>query len=492
MNKKRAISRDEIRAVYRAGEDAVIVLVEKLLDGLEEVAALKARVAALEAQVGKNSGNSSAPPSSEGLKRTKKWSLRGKSGKASGGQAGHDGKTLKAVSDPTAVEVHTVTMCAGCSADLSAVASSAVVERQVFDLPEVRLRVTAHQAEHKMCPQCGRMNRAAFPSGVTQPVQYGPRFRAHLAYLHSGQFIPLARTAELVEGLYGQPVSQATILSAVAEAAERVAPVGEAVRRYLVSTPEVVHCDETGVRVESKLHWLHSAGTAHATLYTVHPKRGTDGIAALGVLPARRGWVVHDGWKPYARYPLARHALCNAHHLRELTGLVEQHAQTWAARMRHWLVHAKQLVDRARAAGQHTLHPEQHHFLTRAFHQLLDQAAEEIALSPPKTSPPRRGRPSASPAANLLRRLRDGQAEVLAFLHDFAVPFDNNLAERDVRMCKVQQKISGTFRSAHGAHAFCAIRGYLSTARKNGLTALHALASAFAGTPFYPPCLSPA
>jgi len=361
----------------------------------------------------------------------------------------------------------------------------------VYDLPEVRLLVTEHVAEHKLCPQCGALNRAAFPAGVTQSVQYGPRFRALLAYFHSAQFIPLARVAELVEGLYGQPVSQATIVAAVAEAAERVAPVCEAMRAYLVDTPEAVHCDETGLRVEGKLHWLHSAGTTQATVYAIHPRRGHDGIEALGVLPGRVGWTVHDGWKPYFRYPSARHALCNAHHLRELTGLVEQHGQQWAARMRHWLVHAKHVVEQARAAGHKALHPEQHFFLTRAFERLLDQADAEIILSPPpKTATARRGHPKASPAANLLRRLRDGQAAVLAFLHHFCVPFDNNLAERDVRMVKVQQKISGTFRSAHGARAFCLLRGYLSTARKNGVPALHALECAFAGKPFFPPCLA--
>jgi transposase len=489
MDKKRAISREEIEQVYDAGKDAVVALVEGLLDRIER---LEARVAELETQLGKNSQNSSRPPSSDGLKRSKKRSLRGKSGKRSGGQDGHEGRTLKAVAEPEVVEVHRVGCCTACAAALGEVAVSGLVRRQVFELPEVRLAVTEHVAEQKVCPQCGTLNRALFPAGVTQPVQYGPRFRAHLVYFHSAQFVPLARVAELVEGVYGQPVSQATIVTAVREAAERVRPVCEALRTYLVETTQAVHCDETGLRVTGKLHWLHSAGTTTATLYAIHPRRGQAGIDALGVLPDRRGWTVHDGWQPYARYPLARHALCNAHHLRELTALVEQHGQQWAATMRHWLAHANQAVARARAAGQTALHPEQHFFLTRAFERLLDAAADEIALSPPLPVTGQRRRAKASPAANLLRRLRDGQTAVLAFLDDFAVPFDNNLAERDVRMCKVQQKISGTFRSLDGAYAFCAIRGYLSTARKNGLTALAALERAFAGAPFYPPCLTPA
>lgn len=348
MSNQRRLSRAEISVVYRAGEEAVIGLVESLLDSLER---MEARVAALEAQIGKHSGNSSHPPSSDGLKRGKKRSLRGKSGKARGGQAGHEGTTLKAVGEPDAVEVHRVGYCTRCAAELRGAEGSGVVRRQVFDLPEVRLQVTEHVAECKVCPQCGTINRAAFPAAVKQPVQYGPRFRAQLVYFHSAQFIPLARVAELVKGLYGQSVSPATILTAVAEAAERVAPVCEAVRLYLVETEAVVHCDETGMRVEGTLHWLHSAGTSQATLYAIHPKRGQAGIDALAVLPARRGWTVYDGWKPYFRYGLARHALCNAHHLRELTGLFEQHGQVWAGQLRHWLVHAKHLVDRARAAG---------------------------------------------------------------------------------------------------------------------------------------------
>lgn len=447
---------------------------------------LNAIIRALETPVDKNSGNSSQAPSQDGLKRGKKRSQRTRSGKRSGGQAGHVGKTLKMVDIPDAVVVHSVAVCGQCQTDLGAVGVSGRDKRQVFELPAVVLTVTEHQAEHKVCPQCGGMNRAQFPVEVTQPTQYGPRFRAQLVYFHSGQFIPLQRTAEMVAGLYGQPVSEATILNAVWETARTVAPVMDALQGYLVETPEAVHFDETGARVGGTLHWLHSASTIQATLYTIHRKRGSEGMDAMGILNRRQGWSIHDGWKPYFKYAV-RHALCNAHHLRELTFIAEQYQHRWAVKLRHWLVHMKTAVDTARADGQPSLSGEQLAWLFHHFDVILNDAQDEIGPPPLLTT----RRPKNTPPANLLNRLRDGRAQVLAFLTDFTVPFDNNLAERDVRMVKVQQKVSGGFRRFASAQAFCAVRSYLSTARKNGLSALDALTQAFAGSPFFPPCVFP-
>ena len=202
----------------------------------------------------------------------------------------------------------------------------------------------------------------------------------------------------------------------------------------------------------------------------------------MGILRQRCGWCVHDGWAPYFRYDLP-HALCNAHHLRELTFIADHHHHVWATDMRHFLSHLKHVVDRAVAEGATELSGEQYAWFTRRYEGLLAQADDELAGTPHP--------PTGYAPANLLRRLRDGQDAVLAFMHDFRVPFDNNLAERDIRMVKLQQKISGTFRSLTGAQAFCTLRGYLSTARKNGLSALDALIRALQGDPFFPPCLSP-
>ena len=454
---------------------------------VEVILSLEEQIERLANQTAKNSGNSSQPPSSDGLQKPAPKSVRGKSGKKSGGQAGHAGQTLQRVAEPDAVVVHSVTTCAHCQADLQTVAVSGVETRQVFELPEVVLAVTEHQAEHKRCPGCGQTSRAAFPPDVTQPVQYGPRIRAQMVYFHSAQFIPLARTVAILQDVYGQAVSEATIVGAVAEAARAVEPVTEALRVYLVKTPDAVHVDESGARVAGKLHWLHSAGNTHATLYGIHPKRGSVGMDALGVLPDRTDWCVHDGWKAYFTYPV-RHALCNAHHLRELTFIHERYHQQWAADLRHWLCRIKTSVDHARQSGHSALPLDQTAYFRLKYDRLLDTAEREIDAPPAATV----GRaPKHSPPTNLLNRLRDGTTQVLAFMTDFSVPFDNNAAERDIRMVKVQQKISGGFRSLLGAQRFCTVRSYLATARKNGQSALAVLTRALRADPYYPPCLLP-
>ena len=473
--------REIIHGAYLQGESAVQALFEA--QG-KAIRALESRVQALEDQLNKNSGNSSKPPSSDGLKKPRPKSQRGRSGKMSGGQKGHEGQTLKAVAEPDEVIVYRVTQCAYCEADLEAVAANGMDKRQVFELPRVALVVTEHQAEHKQCPVCGRRSRAPFPADVTQPTQYGPRFRAQLVYLHSGQFIPLARTADIAEGLYHQPVAQATILAAVAEVAHQVAPVNEALKTYLIETAEAVDFDETGARVNGKLHWLHSAGTAQATVYSIQPKRGRTGIDAAGILNKRRGWSIHDAWQPYFNYDV-RHGLCNAHHIRELTFIAEQYQQHWALDMRHLLGAIKITVEKAKADDRNSLWLEQIAVFNQRYSAVLNSAEDEIALLPPL---PAARRPKNSPPANLLKRPTEHRDQVLAFMNDFRVPFDNNLAERDVRMMKVQQKVSGGFRALTGAQTFCAVRGYIATARKNGQSILAALTQALTGSPYYPPC----
>ncbi|CAG0971425.1 hypothetical protein ARNL5_01715 [Anaerolineae bacterium] len=269
-------------------------------------------------------------------------------------------------------------------------------------------------------------------------------------------------------------------MKAVREVAQRVTPVVEALKDYLSETAEVVHVDETGARVKGKLHWIHSAGTATVTVLGIHPKRGKEGIDAQGILPRRRGWCVHDGLKSYAPYPL-RHALCNAHHLRELTFIADRYQHQWACDLRHFLAHLKAVVDATRQSGRRSFDLEQRARADDRYSLLLAQAAEEIGYTSPLThNPPR----------SLLRRLQTASRQVLAFTHDFSVPFDNNLAERDIRMVKVQQKVSGGFRQLPSAHAFCTLRSYLATAHKNAQSSLTVLFQALLGQPFYPPCLS--
>jgi transposase len=450
---------------------------------LKIIERLTARIAELEAQLAKNSRNSSKPPSSDGLKKKPAPKSERETGqRSSGGQPGHKGETLEAVAEADEVVIHTVESCPTCAHDLSGVAVAGVSSRQVFDLPPMRLQVTEHQAQHKRCPGCGGEARAMFPEGVQQPTQYGARFKALAVYLHVHQLLPLRRITELLHDLVGQRVSEGTLNHALNQAAGAVAGVLEQVEHGLV-TAAVAHADETGVRVAGKLYWLHVVSTPGLTRYGVHPKRGRAALDALTLIPRFTGELVHDGWSAYAAYSQCGHALCGAHLLRDLTFLHEQYQQDWAAQMKTLLLRAKATADAARASGATALDPACSAALFSDYTALVQ--AGFAANPPPETCPGKR-RVAQTPARQLLIRLDRDRHAVLRFLTNLAVPFDNNLAERDLRMMKVRQKISGCFRTLAGAHRFCAIRSYLSTARKQGLSMLAALLPVFSPTTAFP------
>lgn len=476
-------SSEEIRKLYQAGEESVVVAFEQLVSVIRQ---LENRVQKLEDQVSKNSKNSSKPPSSDGYGKGKTQSLRKASGRAIGGQTGHEGHTLKAVAEPDVRQVHVVECCQQCHKDLAEVASSDYERRQVFDLPEVRLHVTEHCAEIKQCPGCGVLNKAVFPSEVSQAVQYGPRFQAQLVYLNQYQHTPSERTSEVMEEFYGQAVSVATIAAACQRVAEQVAPVVEAIREELVVTTTPVHVDETGARVAEKLHWIHVACTPLLTYLFLSQRRGGKAHAEVDILTRRTGVVVHDDYAAYFAYAL-RHATCNAHHLRNLIFIFERYQQSWADQLATLLVEIKRAVEQAQQDGLTALTAAQLAAFEKQYLTLLDQGDAE---NPPQTqrSHPR-GKLKQSPARNLLDRLRKHQSAVLAFMFDFNVPFDNNQAERDLRMVKLKQKISGCFRTKDGATLFCTLRSYIATVRKHGLSILDALVNALQGSPFRPACL---
>jgi transposase len=448
----------------------------------EQVQGLLERVQELEGRLAKDSHNSSKPPSSDGLAR-KTRSLRRKSGKKAGGQLGHHGETLRLVAVPDEVVEHRPAVCAACQTALAGEPVLLHERRQVHELPPLRLVVREHQAAHVRCPACQAVTVGTFPAEASSRAQYGPRLRALVVYLVEQQLVPYGRVRELLDDLFGAHLSVGTLVTWVQQGAATLAPVEAAIKAALQRAP-VLHSDETGVRRAGTLAWAHVASTARLTHYAIHAKRGTQATDAIGILPAYTGVSVHDGWAPYRAYRTCRHALCNIHHLRELTFLDEQHHQPWANDLKHLLLQMKAVVEQARALGQLRLPTAAREAFVTRYRDLV--AAGLAANPPPRRRPRQRGRLKQTPARNLLDRLVLGQAHILAFLDDLTIPFDNNQAERDLRMLKVQQKVSGCFRSDPGAAAFARIRGYLSTLTKQGVVLLAALEAVFTGQPLYP------
>jgi len=454
-----------------------------LIEGLHtQVGLLEEQVQVLQERLTKDSHNSHLPPSSDRFHRQPK-SLRKPSSKRPGGQSGHAGNTLLLSPTPDQVIVHTVEQCQHCQRDLREVENLQVERRQVLDLPPRRVVVIEHQAQQKCCPTCQQVSVAPFPLDVRAPVQYGAALGAVGVYLVQQQLLPYERACEVIEDLLGPSMSVGTLQGLVGRCAEQLEAVEQQIKTAL-SRAEVLHQDETGLYVAGQRQWMHVSATEHLTHYAVHPKRGKEALDASGILADFQGVSVHDGWRSYWQF-LCQHALCNVHHLRDLTFLYEEQLQEWAGEMKELLLDSKAAVEQARAEGRSSLHPLEVADWKARYSALL---AEGYQANPPDPPPEtsRRGRRKQSAARNLLDRLSKHQDAVLLFLDNFAVPFDNSLAERDIRMVKVQQKISGCFRSPAGAQAFCRIRGYLSTLRKQGLAVLTALEQALVGHPVFP------
>jgi len=448
----------------------------------DQVTLLSERISELEARLAKDSHNSHLPPSSDRFHRQSK-SLRKKSGKQPGGQSGHAGNTLKLSSTPDLVIVHPVECCQHCQRDLREVASLAVERRQVIDLPPKRVLVIEHQAHQKFCPACQQISLAAFPDDVRAPVQYGAAIGAVGVYLVQQQLLPYERACEVVEDLLGPSMSVGTLQGLVKRCAKQLEAVEQQIKVALCQA-DVLHQDETGLYVAGQRHWMHVSSTHQLTHYAVHAKRGKEALDAIGILESFEGVSVHDGWRSYWQYA-CQHALCNVHHLRDLTFLDEEQHQDWAGRMKTLLLDIKAAVEQARAEGRTSLHPLEVADWKAQYATLLEEGYRTNPPDPPPEAG-KRGRRKQSATRNLLDRLSAHQEAVLLFLDNFAVPFDNSLAERDLRMVKVQQKVSGCFRSVSGAQAFCRIRGYVSTLRKQGMAVLTALEQALVGHPVSP------
>lgn len=451
------------------------VLMDKVSSLSQQVAIQDERIKELESQLNKNSRNSSKPPSSDEFVKPK--SQRKKSGKSSGGQKGHKGHHLKISDNPDRSIVHTVKSCFGCGKTLEDIPSARTDRRQVYDIPPPKVEVIEHLVESKVCPCCGTHNKAFFPDGVTHTVQYGDNLKGFLVYLNQYQLLPYERLVELMHDLFGHTVSEGTLFNTNRTVYEALKTAEEEIVEQLIAA-SVVHVDETGMRVEGKRQWVHVVATPNLTHYAYHAKRGSKATDEIAILPGFKGTAVHDFWKSYLNYK-CDHALCNVHHLRELTGIMELTGQTWPQEMIDLLLKIKDNV-----AEKENLEPDEINSFETEYDRIV--AKGFLENPPPIKEKGKRGRTKQSRARNMLNRLHEYRRETLAFMYDPHVPFDNNLAERDLRMLKVKQKISGVFRSDLGAKMFCRIRSYISTARKNSVPVLDAIKSALAGKPFVP------
>ena len=446
------------------------------------VSQLTEQVNSLQERVAKDSHNSSLPPSSDRFVRQPR-SLRKKSGKKAGGQQGHTGRTLQMSETPDEVIVHGVERCECCQHDLTQVAAVRVERRQVVEVPTPQVRVREHRTEAKCCPHCQHYTTAPFPAEVRAPVQYGASIAACAVYLSHQQLLPYARVCEVLADLLGVALSEGSLREMIGRCATQLESVEPQIKTALRQAG-VIHQDETGVYVANSRHWLHVTATARLTHYQVHRSRGHEALEAIGILPDYRGISIHDSFGSYFLYDECQHALCNVHLLRELTYLAEDLGLWWAAKLKALLLDMKEATEQARTQGRHWLHPLE---VVDWQHQYLEILAQGDLAHPRAQAPPgHRGRVKQHRARNLLDRLRKHQLAVWAFLQDLRVDFDNNQAERDLRMVKVQQKVSGCFRSVAGAVAFARIRGYLSTVRKQEMPVLAALEATLLGHPVLP------
>jgi transposase len=478
---------EEIKAVYDQGPEAIMVLVERLCTLIDQqqaqIAALQARVKALADQLATKSRNRSTPPSSDHFtKQTRSW--RQPSGRKSGGPPGHPGTTLQQVAVPAQRCLHEPAPCVACGASLAEVAGQPAPERRhVFDLPPLKLEVTAQRVRRTACPACGPPKRGTFPEGVACGASDGAGVKSGLPSRNQAHRLPSARRGALGADLCAPPLSEGLLEAAVNGGATALTAIATSIKPGLAHA-EVVNCEETGRSVEGTRRWRHAASTPPLPHDAGHDHRGATATKALGILPAFGGRALHDGFSSYGPYDCA-HGRCNAHHWRELIFAHEQGQRTWAGQMQTLRVEIKRAVESAKAQAQTALAPTQSAAYEQRSVAIFRAGLEEEPHDP---SPPRgqRGRKQQHKSKHLLDRLTKYQSATLAFMKDLAVPFDTNLAERDLRMMKVKQKGSGCLRTTPGAPAFCHIRSSLSTMKKQGHNVITALKSVFLGAPLAP------
>lgn len=450
-----------------------------ILDLHKENEDLKARLDALEDRVNKNSRNSNKPPSSDGLKKPKvSPGIPKKKGKKSGGQPGHQGKTLEISEHTDHIKNWQVPDdCAVCGNEIDKTKAEVIEIRQVYDLPEPKLEVTEHRLFGCTCGRCGTENKGEFPSDVTARVQYGVGVRALVVLLNIGFKLPLKKIQTLMADLFGYAVNQSTIVSATQKCYDGLESSEQVIKNRLLESL-MAHFDETGLRVKGRLHWLHTCCNQLYTYLFIHAKRGKEALLdTVSLIKDFSGWAIHDCWTSYFNFEQCKHGICGAHILRELTALEEKNIQ-WATWYKRFLLRLYYLSDE----GKSQLNPQQQQKALALYNKIWTYADQ--AEPPPQKSTTGRGRPKATKGRNLLIRLKKHQAAVLAFAFHEEVPFTNNQAERDLRPAKIKQKVAGSFRTFEGAQRYARIQGFISTTRKHQFSVFNELKAALGGDTF--------
>ena len=479
------ITRESLKAMPPSEAiDILFALVQQLT---AENAALKAEVAELKARLNQNSSNSSKPPSSDGLCK-KPPIMREKSGKKPGGQPGHKGSGLILPKNPDKFITHEPSQCATCASNSTCKAARNQIagRRHEIDV-EIRTHVTEHQQIRVVCPQSGAILLGAYPTNITSEAQYGIGYTSLVTALNTIGIVSMERIQELLHGITGISPSVGTIATMLETSANAVSGTVAEIKAAVTSAP-IVHFDETGVRIGGATEWLHSASTDDMTYLSVHPKRGKEGMNAAGVLPEFTGTAVHDCWVAYFTYANMAHALCNAHVLRELKAATEDYAQGWAKEASHLLLEMKQMKESLQQEGATEAPPLLRATYSATYDRIMSEALLQNPM--PEPIPGKKGRPKRGKIGSLVDRMITHKPEFLAFFTDFDVPFTNNQAERDIRMFKVKQKVSGCFRSKDGATGFAALMSFISTAKKQGLSAFSSIRDALLGQSFALPIVA--
>jgi len=461
------MTREEAIVIYRQGEEAVV---SKFMEFDE-------RLKRLEEKLNMNSSNSSKPPSTDNKLSKRKKGSQKPSNKKRGGQLGREGKSLKMVKRPDRVVKLKPERCKCCHKDISEIESKKVIKRQLFDTPPVTIEVTEYQRHTVCCPYCKTDNRAEFPKELKAPTAYGNNLKSLISYLNTYQMLPYERISEFIEDIFKHKISTGSIYNFLQEGFDKLEAFEISVKDRLLQQ-EVIHVDETGVNVSGELKWIHITTTDKIALYAVHNKRGKEAINDIGIFPHYQGIAVHDHWSTYISYKSMEHSFCNAHILRELQSEIDTNGYQWAKDMQKMLKDAnKQVKESKKKHCNALLKPQIEKYFNR--YNKITQGA--LRYYPPPIKSNKKGKVKQPKGKNLLDRLIGYKNETLRFIYDFRVPFTNNLAERDLRMIKVKQKISGTFASFNGAAFFCRLRSYIVTIRKNGLSVMDALRMCYKG-----------